>query len=85
MVKPRSNTRQLLYASDILYITVEFSSRLAVGLMFKRLSASSKQIVLSWMIIGGCIVFGIASVVAFAVNSNAFHGMDIADPSGVVA
>jgi hypothetical protein len=52
--------------------------------MFKRLSASSKQIVLSWVIIGGCFVFGTASVIAFAVQSDAFHDMNVTDPSGVV-
>lgn len=79
-----SNAIKLLYASDILYIAVEYSSRLVVGLMFIRLSASSTQKIVSWIIIGSCGVFGIASVVTFAIQSIPFRTMNVADPGGLV-
>lgn len=80
-----SNTRQLLYASDLLYIAAKFLSRLVVGLMFIRLSTSASQTRVSRTILGAGIAFGVTAIVMFAVQPNSYGTKNVIDPESIVS
>lgn len=84
-VRRAANRKQSLYASDLLYVVAEFSSRLVVGLLFLRLSSTPQQKKISKIIIGACVVCGVTSILAFAIQSNAYTTKNVMHPASLVS
>lgn len=64
-----TNTRQLVYAGDLLYVCVLFVSKLSVCLFFRRLSGSTRKTFLADVITYACAGFGIVSLFTIGLRN----------------
>lgn len=58
----------MTYAADLFYIFAIYAGKCSVVLLFKRLAADRKHVVVSWALLGGCCTFAFISTVLVALR-----------------
>ena len=59
------------YAADLFYILAIYTGKCSVVLLFKRLAADRKHVVVSWTLLGGCCTFAFISMFLVALRCGA--------------
>ncbi|EME38969.1 hypothetical protein DOTSEDRAFT_160788 [Dothistroma septosporum NZE10] len=62
--------QKISYAADIFYIFSIYVGKCSVVLLFKRLTADRKQVLVSWALLAGCCIFACISTFLVALRCN---------------
>ena len=64
---------QLGYTADILYIIALYASKCCVVLLYKRIAPDRAHSLVSWIVLGACLLFGVISIFLAALHCNLSH------------